>query len=433
MRVMTATRLSIRMCMLGLAAVAAFLLVLGIMGPPLVQAQTPTEPPQVVSARSLLPPELLAGPRFRVDDRVPTDGYMGQYTLRSEVGTFTVISRDLLKIRIAELAAIEQLEATSKTDVFLSGAARAAERPVEAVVNIVTNPVGTVESLPGGISRFFDRVELGAKSIAAAATDTSKTSDQRAQETAQRVGDITITAFGYEQVHRQLAKSLGVDPYTTNPVLAQKLTDVAWVAFSARLGVDLLMSAAVPGSTFINLTSVTSDLVYDTPKADLLVALQQKLRRMGASEARVDALMKNRWYSVTALTTLVTELERLAGVVGRPEIIALAAIAANEEEARFVAASVQLLARLNVTGVPIKELRARRAVVGVTPTGALVIPAAVDYLSWTEQIARVASQQDLRAPIRSLWLTGRVSARAHIGLSEMGWVIHDTPPLAGGK
>jgi hypothetical protein len=239
---------------------------------------------------------LLAGPRFRVDDRVPTDGYMGQYTLRSEVGIFTVLSRDLLRIRIAELTAIEQLEATSKTDVFLSGAARAAERPVEAVVNIVTNPVGTVESLPSGISRFFDRVEVGAKAIAESAADTSKSSDQRAQETAQRVGDVTITALGYEQVHRQMAKSLGVDPYTTNPVLAKKITDVAWVAFSARLGVDLLMSAVVPGSTFTSLTSITSDLVYDTPKADLIVALQQKLMRMGPSEALAGALLKNRWY-----------------------------------------------------------------------------------------------------------------------------------------
>lgn len=433
MRVIDAKRRSARLGVTGLVTVAACAVVLGVLRPHPVQAQTPTEPPQVLSARYLLPPDLLAGPRFRVDDRVPTDGYMGQYTLRSEVGTFTAVSRDLLKIRIAELAAIEQLEATSKTDVFLSGAARAAERPVQAVVNIVTNPVGTVESLPGGISRFFDRVEMGAKSIAAAATDTSKTSDQRAQETAQRVGDITITSLGYEQVHRQLARSLGVDPYTTNPFLAQKLTDVAWVAFSARLGVDLLMSAAVPGSTFINLTSITSDLVYDTPKADLLVALQQKLRRMGAGESRVAALMKNRWYSVTVLTALVTELERLAGVAGRPEIVALAATAVNEEEARFVAASVQLLARLNVTGVPLKELRARRAVVGVTPTGALVIPAPVDYLSWTEQIARIASQRDLRAPVRSLWLTGRMSARAHLGLSELGWGLHEAPQLTGAR
>jgi hypothetical protein len=86
-----------------------------------------------------------------------------------------------------------------------------------------------------------------------------------------------------------------------------------------------------------------------------------------------------------------------------------------------------------VTGVPIEELRARRAVVGVTAAGALVLPAPVDYLSWTEQIARIASQRDLRAPIRSLWMTGRLSARAHIGLSELGWVIHEAPPLAGSR
>jgi len=203
------------------------------------------------------------------------------------------------------------------------------------------------------------------------------------------------------------------------------------VVFSARLGVDLLMSAAVPGSTFINLTSITSDLVYDTPKGDLLVALQQKLRRMGASEARVAALMKNRWYSLTVLTNLVTDLERLAAVKGRLEAIALAATAANEEEARFLASSVQLLARLNVTGVPLREVAARRTVVGVTRDGALVLPAPVDYLSWTEQIARIASQRDLRTPIHGLWLTGRLSARAHLGLSELGWTLHEAPQLTG--
>lgn len=133
------------------------------------------------------------------------------------------------------------------------------------------------------------------------------------------------------------------------------------------------------------------------------------------------------------LTTLVTELERLAGVKGRPEIIALATTAVNEEEARFLAASVQMLARLNVTGVPLRELRARRTVVGVTPAGALVLPAPVDYISWTEQMARIAGQKGLQAPRRGLWLSGRVSALAQYGLSELGWAIHDAPSLVGAR
>jgi len=190
-------------------------------------AQQSFEAPAVLSAKYLLSPEMISGPLFRVDEQVPTDGLRGLFTLRSDLGTFTVPGRDLLKIRIAELPAIKQLDDTSKTDVFLKAAGDAAARPVDAAVNIITNPVGTAEALPGGISRFFGRVEAGAESIAKSANESDKSTDQKAQETAQRVGDVTITALGFEQVRRQLAKSLGVDPYTTNPVLAEKLTDTA--------------------------------------------------------------------------------------------------------------------------------------------------------------------------------------------------------------
>ncbi len=412
-------------CAMAIASAA----LLSVVGSPAV-AQVAHETPPILSARHLLPPDMLAGALFRVDDRVPTDGYMAHFTLRSDLGTFAAPGWDLLKIRIEELAAIQQLEETSKSEVFLAGLANAAARPIESAVNIVTDPVGTVESLPTGLGRFFDRVELGTKSIVQAASDSSKSGGQRTQETAQRVGDVTITALGFEQVRRQLAKSLGVDPYTTNPVLSKKLTDVAWVAFSGRLGVDVLMAAAVPGSTFISLTSVTSDLVYDTPKADLIVLNQQKMIRMGATEAQAAALLKNRWYSLSVLTMLVTELERLAGVEGRAEIIALAATVQSEQEARFVATSVQLLARLNETGIPLRELAARGTVVGVTSSGDIVLPAPVDYVSWTEQIARLAARPDIRAPKQGIWLTGRMSARAQEGLSGLAWAIHDAPQPA---
>src|SRR5512136_913304 len=101
-------------------------------------AQQPFEAPPTLSARYLLPPDMISGPLFRVDEQVPTDGLRGLFTLRSDLGTFTVPGRELLKIRIAELPAIQHLNATSKTDVFLSAAGNAAERPVQAAVNIVT-------------------------------------------------------------------------------------------------------------------------------------------------------------------------------------------------------------------------------------------------------------------------------------------------------
>ena len=388
-------------------------------------ALQPFEAPPVLSARYLLPPEMISGPLFQVDDQVPTDGFMGLFTLRSNLGIFTVPGKELLKIRIAELSAIQQLNATSNTDTFMNAAANAAARPVQAAVNIVTNPVGTLDALPGGVSRFFSRVETGAENIAASATDSSLSSDQKAQETAQRVGDVTITALGFEQVRRQLAKGLGVDPYTTNPVLAEKLTNAAWVAFSARLGVDVLTTAFVPISTAITLTSFTSDLVYDTPKADLIVMNKQKMIAMGASETQAQALLKNPNFSLTVLTSLVMELESLSTVPGRPDVIALAATARNEEDARFLASSAHLLARLNVTGMPIYEVKGKGALIGVTPAGSLVVPAPVDYISWTERIGGFADRPDLRGSRRTIWLTGRMSGAAHRGLTSLGWTLHE--------
>ena len=395
-------------------------------------AQQQFEVPPVLSAKSLLPADMVSGPLFRVDDQVPTDGLRGLFTLRSDLGTFTVPGRELLKIRIAELPAIQHLEAQSKTDVFLKAAGNAAMRPVEAAENIVADPVGTAKSIPGGVSRLWGRVEAGASSVAKAVTDSDKSADQKAQETAQRVGDVTITALGFEQVHRQLAKSLGVDPYTTNAVLSKKLTDTAWVAFSGRLGIDVLTTAFVPGSTAISLTSFTSDLVWDTPKADLIVMNKEKMIAMGASEAQAQALLGNRWFSLTVLTALVTELESLAQIAGRSEVIALAATARNEEDARFLASSVHLLARLNVTGVSIRGVKAGGTVIGITPAGHLVVPAPADYVSWTDRIGSFAERADLKTAPRAIWLTGRMSGAAHKGFTRLGWTVQEVPqPQAG--
>jgi hypothetical protein len=46
--------------------------------------------------------------------------------------------------------------------------------------------------------------------------------------------------LAYGQVRQRLAKQIGVDPYTTNPILSEKLTNIAWVAFSGRVGLETL-------------------------------------------------------------------------------------------------------------------------------------------------------------------------------------------------
>jgi hypothetical protein len=412
-----------------LALGAALLLPGGGLGT-VAHAQSTVEAPPVLQASELAPPDLLKGPTFVVDDQVPIHGMLGQFIIRSDVGTFEAHGRELLRIRVGELHALTQIERMSKSEEFLKAAGNAVARPVESAANMLLNPVETVKGVPGGVERFFDRVELGAQMIGGATSDPGPSSAQRAEDVTKRVGGLTADVFGYESERRALAKSLGVDPYTTNPVLAKKLSDMAWVAFSGRVGVNTLISVFVPASIAISATSFTNSLIYDTPAADLIVRNQQKLLGMGASDQQTQVLIKNPWYSLSVLTSLVSALDRLSGVNGRPAVVALAATATTEDQARFLANAVEMLAAQQQTGAPLAQVGASGTVIGWTSGGAPLVPADVDYVAWTERVAGFAGRPDLQGTAGSLWITGRMSPEAQRQFAALGWTIHQNvlPP-----
>ena len=191
-------------------------------------AQSRFETPPVLPASELAPPDLLQGPTFTVDPQVPIVGMLGQFTLRADVGTFEAHGREMLRIRVGELHALAQIERMSKSDVFLQAAARAAARPVESMANIAGEPCQDGPRAVRGGRRFFGRVHWAPRARyrrvgAGAEQHGSGRADRPAR------GGLTANVFGYESERRALAKSLGVDPYTTNPVLAKKLNDMAWV------------------------------------------------------------------------------------------------------------------------------------------------------------------------------------------------------------
>jgi len=379
----------------------------------------------VLQASQLAPAELLKGPGFQVDDKVPTDGFLGRFTVRSDVGTFEAHGREMLRIRVAEVGAIKQLEALSKTETFAKALGSTALRPVKAAEQLMTKPVETAKGIPGGVERFFGRVKLGGESLWAAATESEKSSEARAEEVASRVGGISRDVLGYEQERRQLAKSLKVDPYTTNKVLGDKLDDIAWVTFSARLGINAVTAVFVPGSLAMSTTTFTTDLVWDTPTAELHRLNEQKLRDMGLGEEQVRALMRNPWYSLTVLTACVTALEQLSNVSGRDAVVVFAASAASEDQARFVAESLQMLAHYHQTMTPITVVAASGPIAARDRNGVVVVPAPVDYVAWTARVAELAGHPDLKAQERGVWLTGQLSPHAKRELTTAGWSAHE--------
>jgi hypothetical protein len=393
---------------------------------PAAGAQSGFETEPVLKASDLVAAELRKGPNFTVDDRVPVKGFLARFTIRSGHGVFEAHGIHMLQVRIKEIIALNQLDEMSKTKEFAAAAGRAIARPVTSTVNIVTHPVETVKGLPDGVSRLWDRVELGAQAIAGAASAPDKTEAEKAADVSQRVGSVTVTALGYEKERRDLAKGLSVDPYTTNAVLAKKLDDMAWVAFSGRFGIQAATSIFVPYSMAMSAVTITNTAVYDTPQGDLVNRAKATFAGTGASEAQVGALMRNAQYSLSVLTALAHGLQRLQGVKGLPSVVQFAAAAKTQDETRFVAASANILARYHESVAPITQVTAPGPIIGRTAGGTVMVPAPLDYVAWTERVARFAAREDLKGPERVAWLSGRLSQRALKEFDSRRWKIHES-------
>jgi hypothetical protein len=386
------------------------------------------EQPPIINASQLLPEAALSGPGYHVQRLVPTNGAMGRYTIvadravfHEDAGTYQVESLDLLKIRLSEIPAIAYLEDVSKSGVFAKTLAQSAERPVADAANMVIHPMDTVTGLPSGIGSFFGRVSLGVGEIASSASN-SFGSGKAAGQTA----NATMTALGYDQVRRDLARKLHVDPYSSDPILTKKLNSVAWVMFSARLTVDAAMMA-VPASIVISGVEFTNDLVYQKPKGDLIIFVQNKLQNLGLSQEEIASFTSNSAIPLSLQVSVLDDLKGLGDIPGRRAAAVALGNVMTEYQARFLATALRMLNQWGQHKSPITGIQAPGVLLARDQNGTLIVPAPVDYVSWTPRIAGfVTTPALLGLQNRMLWIPAQMTHLARQQLTANGWSVHES-------
>lgn len=385
------------------------------------------EEPPVVNVADLHPTTPLSGQGYTVLPQAPTNGAMGQYTIvadpsvfHDDAGTYYVESLDMLKIRLSEIPAIAQLDGMSNSSVFANALVSSAVRPVGAAANMVMHPMDTVTGLPSGVGDLFGRVSLGAQTIASSASNSFGSG-----KAASQAGTATLTALGYDQVRRQLAHELHVDPYSSDPILTKKLNHVAWVMFSARMTVSAAMMA-VPGSMIITAVTVTNDLVYQTPRADLIILVQKKLKSFGLSQEEIVAFTTNTAIPLSLQVDAVKDLEALGNIPGRRAAAVDLGNMMTEYQARFLVTSLHMFHQWSQQQSRITGIKAPGVLIGRDQNGTVVLPAPVDYLSWTPRIAGFATDPQFMAMHnRVLWTTGKMTPLAHQQLTANGWNVRE--------
>ncbi len=309
-----------------------------------------------------------------------------------------------LRTRIREIYAIDKLREMSKTDEFTKAMANAGKQKIEGVVGIVSNPLGTIQNIPRGASRFFGRIGEGLKG--------GRTEGQ---------GNAVQNMIGISKAKVTLAVKLGVSPYSYNQELQTQLTNNARAIAMGGLVVNAA-TAAVGGPagdvlTGLNINQTLQQTLVNSTPDDLRILNRKKLFALNVSRENADAILMHPWYSPWSETIMIDALSTIG--VDPTAFLADACNALTEEDAIFFERLAQVLARYDTTKAELRSVRVEsHAVCALDANGILVFPLSCDYAIWSEHAAgRVAEfaaliqgQEDIKA--LAVWVDGKVSDRA---------------------
>jgi hypothetical protein len=383
-------------------------------------AETGYESPAVLSASKILPPELFAGPNHRVEEKVTNDGYLNTYRVGSKFGTFTAVSTAMLRKRISEINALVVMEKIQGTKEFTASLKEAGADTLAGFKNLVTSPVQTVSGAVSGLG------------VAIRRAGDNLTGPKRSDSEDSRVKDL----IGFSKTKREYAAQLGVDVYSDNEKLQERLNEIAWAGYGGGMTWTAAM-AAVPGGAGLAITvsgshHLLNELFRTTPPVDLRRMNGEKLKAMDVHPEIADAFLNNSFFSPRQQTLLVNALEEMKGVANRAAFIRFAAATQNPNLASFRQRQAEMYAGYHRLVAPLESFLSLDGLPAArTTNGDLVFNSPLDHLVWTEPIGKFITavnklvQETGGIKGTQFWVTGTLSPRAKKEIENRGWRVQE--------
>ena len=422
------------------------------------QAQVHEDEP-VLDAASFAPPALLSGPGFQVDPHVEIRGYMARFTLDTPVGVVHADSVEILADRVAELPALEALDEVTRSEAFVRAAADTASTTAKGIGHVLRHPIDTLVGIPAGVARYFGRrlAKLGGQAQRVAdraavrlGTDGAKyprddgpmtDAADVARENADGAGSARATRWydragaelerelkrqaDFGQVRRRLAEQLGIDPYTTNPHVRERLDRIAWVGSGGRFAANAAIGAiGGSGALVIGHGKRLNDIVWKLDPENLRERNHERLRAYCRDELLMRQFLRRGVFTPTLQTALVDALDALRPSAGGDALLELGMTARSELEARFLVNALQMAAHAlgeRAHGGRLVTIGAALAYDG--PDGERVLPLPVDYLAWTDEVERFLDRAEFRIASKRVLVSGDATLRSQRELTRRGWSI----------
>ncbi|MBF0455110.1 MAG: hypothetical protein HQL72_09900 [Magnetococcales bacterium] len=378
---------------------------------PLYAMEVDYEKPRQFSSETLLG-KATSGPNYTVNPTVQNDGRINHFVIDSPFGSTTASGNAHALERGREMEAIAQIRRIKKTDAFVEALGKAAVSPLNASEQIITQPVQTLKDLPGGVTQLF-------KNLFTSLSSMGKSKSKEENETLKEL-------MGYQKAKRQLAAKLGVDPYSSNPLLQKELKSVTWATFAGGSAVDAALLIAPTGVAGLAVTAVqqtagVTSLVRENSPTTLLTINTEKMQKMQIPKEDIEGFNFHPHCTPFHQTYLVDALLSLKESAGREHYIRLASSAHDETACRDymeMAGSIQLY-RSKIAPV-LQFFPHTETVVFEDMNGQMVIPIYADYLLWTPETEEIIKSFPTRSEKRVVWIKGEYSDRVEAELKRRG-------------
>ena len=230
---------------------------------------------------------------------------------------------------------------------------------------------------------------------------------------------------------REYATQLGVDVYSSNPVLQKQLNSVAWAAAVGGLTVSAASmasgSAVVTGLSAARNIDQARAIVAAQPPAELMIRNRAALQQMRIDQGLAERFLAQKQFSPRAKTILISSLAAMPGTTGKENLLKVAIDAPDEVTAIFYQEVAELLNGYDDRVARITRIeQSNRLVVARDVTGKAVVLAPLDYVIWNEQVASRAAEIARSMHLEpgrdrfELWITGTASARAKTETAALG-------------
>ena len=345
----------------------------------------------------------MSGPSHSVGPMADNDRLNNTYFLYSGDDAWGVTTGIALRVRIREIYAIEKLQEMKKGDEFAKAMANAGKQKVEGAVGIVTNPLGTLERIPFGASRFFGRIGEGLKG--------GKTEGE---------GNLVQNVSGLQKAKVALAAKLGVSPYSYNQELQKELTAsaraIALGGLVVRAATAGVSGPAGDAITLLNVNQTLQQTLVNSTPNDLRILNRKQLFALGVTRENADQILMHPWYSPWTGTIMIDALSTCG--VDPTAFLGQASNALTEQDATYFQRLAQVLAAYSTNKAQLRAIRTENGVVSAQDqNGTVVVPLSCDYAIWSERNAgRVTDfanlmQGDSDVKGLTLWVDGKVSDR----------------------